>query len=95
MRSMNQMSLAAYFTKVEPELNERQSQVMEVIEINYPTTLEQISNKLKMPEHAISGRLTELKQKGLIKPMGRTMNSRGSTVNRYAPVQTEKEYTHE
>lgn len=92
---MNQMSMAAYFGKVKPNLTDREGEVLEVIDLNYPTTLEQVARIMHVPEHTISGRFTGLKKKGLIKAVGRSKNTRGGAVNVYAPVEQHTEFENE
>lgn len=95
MRQMNQMSMAAFFTKVKPELTKREEDVMDVVELKYPTTLEQVARVMRVPEHTISGRFTGLKKKDRIKAVGRTRNGRGSMVNLYAPIEMDMVYENE
>ena len=92
MRQMSMNSLAVFSGRVQPNLTAREEQVLEVIETIYPTTLEGIANNLNVPEHTISGRITGLKKKGLIKSIRRQANSRNNQVDVYVPVTFKTEW---
>ena len=75
VRQMNANSLLVWSKTVEPQLTAREVQVFEVIEELFPTTLEGIAKSLNVPEHTVSGRITGLKKKKLIKVVGREMGA--------------------
>lgn len=95
MRQLNMNSLAVFTGRVQPNLTAREALVLEVVEEIYPTTLESIANRLKVPEHTISGRITGLKKKKLIKSIRRQHNSRQNMVDVYAPTTFETEFTND
>lgn len=92
MRQTNANSLLVWSESVQPNLTAREVQVFEVIEELFPTTLEDIARNLGVPEHSISGRITGLKKKKLIKVVGRQRNSRMNQVDVYAPRKLSVEY---
>jgi len=60
------------FATIQDTLSLRQNDVLEAFSlIGYPATSKEITNWLQSPLNAISGRITELKAKGLIKQIGR------------------------
>jgi len=71
-RRMSQCSLDMYFDKILPELSPRQSIVYNCIINNKVSglTLREAANILGLKMHTISGRFTELRDKGLIKRSG-------------------------
>jgi len=81
---MHQNSLDAY-GKVRKWKNDMQMRVLDTVKRNGATTLEDICKIMDRPEHCISGRLTELKQSGVIKIVGTTKNSNGNTCSIYVP----------
>lgn len=64
-------SLFAYHNDVEPELSERQKEVLTSLRYRGPSTCSEIATFLKTFPHAISGRFSELRKKNLVKEIGR------------------------
>lgn len=91
MRTMNQISMANYFSSIEPKLTDKEAKVLEAIEELYPCTLDMVAEYLAVPPHTISGRITGLKNKRKIAPVGVTKNKNGSTCSMYQPTNTEQD----
>lgn len=67
---MAETSLEAY-ENIKPELTTRQQEVYKtLLELGTATSIK-IAERLKKPLHAISGRITELKDLGLIEVIGK------------------------
>lgn len=84
---MHQNSLES-FTKARQWKNDMQMRVLNVIRRNGASSLEDVCKLMNRPEHCISGRLTELKQMGVIKVIGTAKNSNGNTCSVY--IQNDK-----
>lgn len=80
MKSMNQISIANYFNKVQPQLTKREEWVLEAIEKLEPCTAEAVANYYKVGINIVSGRFTGLKNKGRIHKAYEGLNSHGNKV---------------
>jgi hypothetical protein len=94
MRSLNQLSIANYFGRVEPNLTKREQWVMEAVEELAPCTAAMVAEHYGVGEHIISGRFTGLKKKRAIFLDYEGVNQFGNKVGYYSPTQLpEMEYT--
>jgi len=80
MRRMAETSLEAYeYLKRENKLKPSQEEVYKSLLELGSATSKRIAKKLKKPLHAISGRITELKDMGLIEVIGKVKEGRTSS----------------
>lgn len=89
---MNQLSLTAYFSRVEPTLTRREKEVLEVIEEIFPVTCEGVARHMGKFPHQISGRFTGLKKKNQIRVVDEVLNNEGNKVALYVPAETRVEW---
>lgn len=71
MSEMNENSLLAYYTEVQPQLTEREQEVLDALQFLKIATMHQIADHLNRPVHAVSGRFTALKKKERIEDSGK------------------------
>ena len=72
MRRMAETSLEAYeYLKANDKLKPAQKEVLQVLKELGTATSKRIAKKLNKPLHAISGRITELKDMGLVEVIGK------------------------
>lgn len=83
MSNVSQLSMAAYFAKVKPNLTNRQQAVLDVIKRRGSACTYTAAEELGGTSNQYSGRFTELKAKGLIEPVERRIIPTGSTAQFY------------
>lgn len=86
MRNFSQISMANYFTSVEPVLTKREMWVLEAIEDLAPCTAEMVAEHYGVGVNVISGRFTGLKNKGKIAKSYEGRNRLGNKVAYYEPA---------
>ena len=91
MRNMAETSLEAYeYLKSSGTLTQRQQEVyFKLLELGRATG-KQIAKKLRKPYHAISGRLTELKNMGMIEIVDRIKEEGSRTSSRVYAITNRK-----
>jgi hypothetical protein len=82
-RVMNQLSIDAYFTRVQPKLTSREQWVLEAIEEQGTASVDTVAEYYGVGTNIISGRFTGLKGKGIIEPAYKGTNKLGSQVMYY------------
>ena len=80
---MEQTSLDAY-EKVKQWKTEAHERIYGIIQRRVEATLQDIARELNVPDHVISGRISELKEMKRIIVSGRTTNSAGNSCSVYA-----------
>lgn len=91
MRAMSQISIDAYLSRVQPNLTKREEWVLEAIELLGEGSTETVADHYGVGVNVISGRITGLKNKGLIFPTQRKTNKLGNLTQFYSAYQ-EVEY---
>ena len=71
---MKHTSLDAWYNIVKPTLRKRQSQVLRYL-LKRKLTIQEVALKMKLPDHIISGRFSELERLGLIVDTDKTKKS--------------------
>ena len=79
---MEQTSLDAY-DKVKQWKTEAHERIYVIIKRRAAATLQDIAQEMNVPDHVISGRISELKEMGRIFVSGRTMNNAGNSCSVY------------
>ena len=83
MRRMAETSLEAYeYLKANNKLKPTQQEVLQALKELGTATSKRIAKKLRKPLHAISGRITELKDMGLIEVVGKVKEDGARTSSR-------------
>ena len=80
---MEQTSLDAY-EKVKQWKSEAHERIYGIIQRRTSATLQDIAREMNVPDHVISGRISELKEMGRIMVSGRTTNNDGNSCSVYA-----------
>ena len=87
MRRMAETSLEAYeYLKANDKLKPTQQEVLQVLKELGTATSKRIAKKLHKPLHTISGRITELKDMGLIEVIGKVKEDGARTSSRILRV---------
>jgi hypothetical protein len=84
MRTISQISMDAWFTRVQPSLTRRENWVLEAIEILGEASAETVAEHYGVGVNVISGRFTGLKKKGLIYPTERKRTRTGAMCQFYS-----------
>ena len=83
MRRIAETSLEAYeYLKANDKLKPTQQEVLQALKELGTATSKRIAKKLRKPLHAISGRITELKDMGLIEVVGKVKEDGARTSSR-------------
>ena len=89
MRRMAETSLEAYeYLKRENKLKPTQQEVLQALKELGTATSKKIAKKLHKPLHTISGRITELKDMGLIEVIGKVKEDGARTSSRLLRVKS-------
>lgn len=81
--SVQQTSIFVWHGHVKPKLSKRQSQVLATIDELGETCINEVADFLGTYPNNISGRFTELKEKGLIKKTDRKLMTNGHWADYY------------
>ena len=95
MRDMSQLSMEAYFNHVKPNLTAREEWVLEALENLGEASAEKVAEHLGVGINVISGRITGLRKKQMIRPTRRDVNRFGRSVQFYRPARQEVLREHE
>lgn len=96
MRTISQISMDSWFTRVQPNLTKREEWVLEAIETLGEASAETVAEHYKVGVNVISGRFTGLKKKGLIYPTERKRTRTGAMCQFYSAYpQAERVYENE
>ena len=88
-RRMAETSLEAYeYLKLNNKLRPAQEEVLQALKELGTATSKRIAKKLKKPLHAISGRITELRDMGLIEVIGKIKEDGARTSSRLLKVKS-------
>lgn len=79
---MNEHSLMVY-EQIKPSLTAREQAVLMAASQSSHFTLESVARLMNVSPHTISGRITSLKKKGLVRVVGRGYNKAGNHCSVY------------
>ena len=90
-RRMAETSLEAYeYLKANDKLKPTQQEVLQALKELGTATSKRIAKKLSKPLHAISGRITELKDMGLVEVIGKVKEDGARTSSSLLRVKSRK-----